>query len=164
MNIRDLNKKLHEVLEFGDLTQCVAKIVDKGNSFELKGIVSEATNFKDEQEMEDFFQNRLEIEDPEVSLILAYHKGDVWNSNEPLYDEAGDELPLEYHKISESVDLYVAPQLHSDLKELIAQFNDELKFFSYNDQNEPGITNMISIAEDILSKLKLYQSQEDTIL
>lgn len=164
MNIQELNKCLLEMLTFGNMTQCVAKIKDIGNDTEIIDIVADNTDYRDEQEMEQDYQDNWSEEDPSISLMLAYHKGDAWDKTEPLYDEEGEPIPFEYNSLKESADLYVAPQLYSDLKELIAEFNDNLKFFSGDDRNEPGISNMISIAEDILAKLKLYQSQEDIML
>jgi hypothetical protein len=72
--------------ENSDLIQCVVKIKDIGNEYEFQGIIEDNSNYISQYDVDVEFQNRLEIEEPTIQFILAYHRD---GNDTEFFDENG---------------------------------------------------------------------------
>lgn len=71
-----------------DFTQCVIKVNKKGKLASFVGIVLDATDYANEEEMKQAFQDRIKNE----VLILAYHHDGI----DEFYDSDGYLIPLDF--------------------------------------------------------------------
>ena len=155
-----INETLNES-NLDDMTQCVIRIRKIDGKPTFAGVVEENTHYRNQTVLENHYKNRLAIEDDNVSLVLAYHPGEVYNGKE-LYDMFGELYTFDINEAKNYID-YKSAAANDDTFEDDEPTEKE-RVLAYAEHIEDAIEVLADEFKDIINteeyeNIKYYAKQ-----
>ena len=118
--------------------QCVVKVRDIGNFLEYIGIVEDNINYLSQYDVDVEYTNRLEIEDPDIMLLLIYHK------DNKFYDQFKE--PADMEELEENLDTFSdkVDNAETDLQDII----NYMKSYDF-DESINNVERISKMLEDV---------------